>query len=78
MFYDVWEWICFQLQPYFQVYQPGPGLVGEYNGKFMCNQLVLKGGSSSHAAQPRSAPPPQLSRRMRSGSSAAAAGQDVK
>jgi formylglycine-generating enzyme required for sulfatase activity len=26
-------------------YTPPPGALGEYNGKFMCNQFVLRGGS---------------------------------
>jgi ergothioneine biosynthesis protein EgtB len=46
---DAWQWTRSAYGPYPR-YEPAPGALGEYNGKFMCGQMALRGASCATPA----------------------------
>jgi hypothetical protein len=54
LFDSAWQWTRSAYSPYPR-YRPAAGAVGEYNGKFMVNQLVLRGVSEQKISESRGA-----------------------
>ncbi len=59
LFGACWQWTRSSYAPY-PGYAPQPGALGEYNGKFMPNQYVLRGSSCATPAGHARADLPQL------------------
>ena len=68
MFGDVWEWTQSAYLPY-PGYRPPAGALGEYNGKFMVSQQVLRGGSARRPTATRAPPTATSSTPTSAGSS---------